>query len=191
MSNMIIYYVFVITGSSLKSSVSLVLHNPLMHDFFPFVFSLFSTPLEAFSNLTLERNRNVFICIRNDNVVWNWILHNLVFDKPFSQQLLFRITRCYPLFFSPSLLQNKAGYTATPVACGWAGVVNEVGYQIIWAGAARPKTAKTQNKPDRAMMCPGCVSACIDHVTNVWRDRWTNRRVKGLSKHVGWSFVSV
>ena len=149
MSNMIIYYVFVITGSSLKSSVSLVLHNPLMHDFFPFVFSLFSTPLEAFSNLTLERNRNVFICIRNDNVVWNWILHNLVFDKPFSQQLLFRITRCYPLFFSPSLLQNKAGYTATPVACGWAGVVIEVTRSF-----GQEQWSQTSQKPKKSKVWP-------------------------------------
>ena len=42
-----------------------------------------------------------------------------------------------------------------------------------------------ENKPDRATMRPGCVSACIDHATYVWRDRWTNRRVKRLSKHVG------
>ena len=37
--------------------------------------------------------------------------------------------------------KNKAGYTATPVACGWEGVVF-----IIWAGAVRPKTAKTPKK---------------------------------------------
>ena len=29
-------------------------------------------------------------------------------------------------FFSSSFLVNKAGYTATPVACGWAGAVFEV-----------------------------------------------------------------
>ena len=46
-------------------------------------------------------------------------------------------------------------------------------------------TKNTKNKPDRTTMRPGCVSACIDHVTYVWRDRWTNRRVKRLSKHVG------
>ena len=43
------------------------------------------------------------------------------------------------------------------------------------------KNMKKKNKPDRATMRPGCVSACIDHVTYVWRDR----RVKRLSKHVG------
>ena len=47
------------------------------------------------------------------------------------------------------------------------------------------RPTEKQNKPDRATMRPGCVSACIDHVTYVWRDRWTNRRVKRLSKHVG------
>ena len=30
------------------------------------------------------------------------------------------------------------------------------------------------NKPDRATTRPGCVSACIDHATYVWRDSWTN-----------------
>ena len=40
--------------------------------------------------------------------------------------------------------ENKAVYTATEVACGWAGVVI--------------------NKPDRATMRPYCVSACIEHV---------------------------
>ena len=29
------------------------------------------------------------------------------------------------------------------------------------------------------------------NVWHEWRDRWTNRQVKTLSKHVGWSFVSV
>ena len=48
-----------------------------------------------------------------------------------------------------------------------------------------------KNKPDRAKMRPGRVSACIDHVTYIWRDRWTNRRVKRLSKHVCRLFVSV
>ena len=42
-----------------------------------------------------------------------------------------------------------------------------------------------KNKPDRATMRPGCVSACIYYATYVWRDRWTNRGVKTLSKHVG------
>ena len=33
---------------------------------------------------------------------------------------------------------------ATPVVCGWAGAIIEV--TIIWAGAVRSKTAKTQKK---------------------------------------------
>ena len=53
------------------------------------------------------------------------------------------------------------------------------------------KKKKKKNKPDRATMRPGCVSACINHVTYVWRYRWMNRRVKRLSKHLGRSFVSV
>ena len=35
---------------------------------------------------------------------------------------------------------NKAGYTATLVACVWAGAV----FKITWAEVARPKTAKTK-----------------------------------------------
>ena len=42
------------------------------------------------------------------------------------------------------------------------------------------RSGKPTNKPDRATMRPGCVSACIGHVTYVRRDRWTNRRVKRL-----------
>ena len=38
--------------------------------------------------------------------------------------------------------ENKAGYTATPVACGWAGAVIEV----IWAGTVKPKIPKTLKK---------------------------------------------
>ena len=30
------------------------------------------------------------------------------------------------LFILVDLLNNKAGYTATPIACGWAGVIFEV-----------------------------------------------------------------
>ena len=30
-----------------------------------------------------------------------------------------------PLEYKTALLENKAGYTATPVACGWAGAVVE------------------------------------------------------------------
>ena len=35
---------------------------------------------------------------------------------------------------------NKAGYTATPVACGWAGAV----FEIIWAGAVRPQKKRAK-----------------------------------------------
>ena len=38
--------------------------------------------------------------------------------------------------------KNKVGYTATPVACGWAGAVFEV--TIIWAGAVRSMTTKNK-----------------------------------------------
>ena len=38
-------------------------------------------------------------------------------------------------------LNNKAGYTATLVECGWAGAVFEL--LSTWASAVRPKTAKT------------------------------------------------
>ena len=53
-----------------------------------------------------------------------------------------------PPDFVPSLTpwpvdENKAGYTATPVACGWAGAVIE---DTRWAGAVRPKTTKPLKK---------------------------------------------
>ena len=48
--------------------------------------------------------------------------------------------KIFPKLFN--LNSNKAGYTATLVACGWAGAV----FEVIWAGAVRPKTAKTKKK---------------------------------------------
>ena len=38
---------------------------------------------------------------------------------------------------------NKAGYTATLVACAWAGAVI---HKIIWAGAVKPKIQKKKPK---------------------------------------------
>merc|ERR1712013_509465 len=37
-----------------------------------------------------------------------------------------------------------------------------------------------ENKPDQATMRPGCFSACINHVTYVCSDKWTNRRMRRL-----------
>ena len=45
---------------------------------------------------------------------------------------------------------------------------------------SKNKNKNKNNQPDRATMRPGCVSVCIDHATYLWRDRWTNRRVKRL-----------
>ena len=41
---------------------------------------------------------------------------------------------------------NKAVYTATKVACGWAGAVMKKANSSIWAGA--PKNAKNAEKAD-------------------------------------------
>ena len=46
---------------------------------------------------------------------------------------------------------NKAGYTATEVACGWAGAVIKKANLSIWAGAVmkiRPKTLKKLTATD-------------------------------------------
>ena len=73
-----------------------------------------------------------------------------------------------------------------------ASIENTIAF-VVWLQSVHVEWDRNKqwNKPDRATMRPGCVSACIDHVTYVWRDRWTNRRVIRLTKHVGWSFVSV
>ena len=44
------------------------------------------------------------------------------------------------------LNENKAGYTATPVACGWAGALIKKGHLGIWAGAVSSKSLKTPKK---------------------------------------------
>ena len=36
--------------------------------------------------------------------------------------------------------ENKTRYTATPVACGWAGAI----FETIWAGAVRSKNNKSE-----------------------------------------------
>ena len=64
------------------------------------------------------------------------------------------------------LFGNKAGYTATPVACGWAGVVIELTEafgQELWAQKAqkRQKSEKGTNRPmegpmDRRIDMAGC-----------------------------------
>ena len=43
-------------------------------------------------------------------------------------------------------LMNKAGYTATEVACGWAGAVMKKAYPSIWAGAVTQKPPVTPKK---------------------------------------------
>ena len=42
--------------------------------------------------------------------------------------------------------KNKAGYTATKVACGWAGAVMRKAYPSIWAGAVTQKPPVTPKK---------------------------------------------
>ena len=64
-------------------------------------------------------------------------------------------------------ITNKAGYTATLVARGWAGALLGKVTRASWQEPYAPKSQKHRksNKPDRAKMRPDCVSACIDHVT--------------------------
>ena len=41
---------------------------------------------------------------------------------------------------------NKAGYTATEVACGWAGAVKKKANSSIWAGAVMLKMHENAEK---------------------------------------------
>lgn len=42
--------------------------------------------------------------------------------------------------------ENKAVYTATEVACGWAGAVRKHANSTIWAGAVMRKTLENAKK---------------------------------------------
>ena len=44
---------------------------------------------------------------------------------------------------------NKAVYTATLVACGWAGAVMKLSKQSSWAGAETPTRPYTPKKAER------------------------------------------
>ena len=58
--------------------------------------------------------------------------------------------------------KNKAGYTATEVACGWAGAVMKHADSSVWAGAVLQKTPENAEKGNG--------------------DRWTNRPAQRVIK---------
>ena len=50
------------------------------------------------------------------------------------------LVKSIPMILGIIMTKNKAGYTAIPVVCGWAGAVIEVTRSV------KPTTAKTQKK---------------------------------------------
>jgi len=61
----------------------------------------------------------------------------------------FNLVHDFSLVFRKKIVVyvNKAGYTATEVACGWAGAVMKKANSSMWAGAVMQKTPKNaENK---------------------------------------------
>ena len=79
----------------------------------------------------------VFCCIDIKIKVIKWLHHsNVVGERDGEKKLLNNI--------------NKAGYTATEVACGWAGAVMNHADSSIWAGAVMQKTPENAENVKKA-----------------------------------------
>ena len=85
---------------------------------------------------------DVSVLILNVNF---WIIYE-VYNVYVIKNVYVSILNVY-VMISNVYISNKAGYTATSLACGWAGAVFEVTLSFRQEHrAVRPKTAKKQKK---------------------------------------------
>ena len=63
---------------------------------------------------------------------------------------------------SDVVMENKAGYTVTPVACGWAGAIFEVTKHLGRSGEAKKTKKPKKVKCDRRTDAHCCESVIMD-----------------------------
>ena len=59
-------------------------------------------------------------------------------------------TLCLTIPYCAEATQNKAGYTATEVVCGWVGAVMKHANSSIWTGAVTPKKPENAKNAKKA-----------------------------------------